>query len=242
MESLYFRCAEKLPAKMSSITRSVLSKLVSSVGEFNTGDTVVHSGSKFNALRLLVDGAFKSVMLGEDGKQQVIHFYWPTELMALDAFSSLRHTTDLVALRPSLVYEFSLKSIEQAAENSPDFFESLLTFVSDRLVEAESDQFMLGSLQATQRLAFFLIMTKQALKETGFDDGAIELPMTRRDIGSYLGLTTESVSRLISWMEKESMIDVHRRFIRLLDLQRIQSLLGETPSGSPLSSPHPMRT
>ncbi len=234
--TLFQHCADRLPRAMPASTRAVLSRLVASVVEFGAGDTLVHLGSSFNALHLVVDGAFKSVMLGEDGQQQVIHFYWPSELMALDAFSSRTHATDLVALETARVYEFPFASIESEALKDAAFFESLLGFVSDRLVEAEGDQFMLGSLQATQRLAFFLTTTRQAREHAHLDPVVIDLPMTRRDIASYLGLTTESVSRLLGWMERQAMIRVDRRRITLLDANRVKALLEDTPGMSPLTN------
>lgn len=233
--AIYRHCAERLPPSMTDATRAVLTKLVSSVIEVERGDALLHSGTDFKALHLLVEGAFKSLMLGEDGQQQVIHFYWPTELMALEAFSSHRHATDLIALTPALVYEFPLAAIEQASAKNPEFFSSLVQHVSDQLVEAESDQFMLGSLHATQRLAFFLTTSQRARKQAGLDPDIIDLPMTRKDIGSYLGLTTESVSRLLKWMDTMGIIQVDRRRITIREADELRSLLEDTPAMSPLS-------
>ncbi len=230
-------CAARLPSQpQPELCRSLASQL-SAVLELDRGETLAHAGAQLQSLYLLASGAFKSVMLGEDGSQQVVYFYWPGELMELNALAARRYLTDVVAVAPSRVYELPMQRIERLGQLQPRLLESLLEHVSDRLAEAERSQYMLGSLNAAQRMAFLLTDTLQR-REHAPALPLLPLPMNRGELASYLGIAPETVSRLLGWFRRQGIIRMQPgRVVEVLDAPRMHEiLLGEAPGGSPLSA------
>lgn len=193
-----------------------VTEIAESTVELSKGDTLVHSGAPFKHLYLVLSGAFKSVEIGEAGRTQIICFHGPRELMGLSGFAQHICATDLVAIAPSLVCEFPVAALQLALGADRLLLDHLLTYVSERLAQAEHDQFMLGSLSATQKIAFFLLRMQGKLRRSGEDPRRLELPMTREEIGSYLGLTMETVSRLFSQLQTEGVARVDKRSVWIL--------------------------
>jgi CRP/FNR family transcriptional regulator len=229
-------CAGSLPNQVDATLCGPLAPYLHSVLELERGETLAHAGSELASIYLSGSGAFKSVMLGEDGAQQVVYFYWPGELIELSGFAVRRYLTEVVAVAPSRVYEFTLSRIERLGQQDPSVLESLLSHVSDRLAEAEKSQFMLGSLSAVQRMAFLLSDTLQR-REHAPRAPRLSMPMSRGDLASYLGIAPETVSRLLGWLQQQQVIRMlPGRVVEVLDEARIRAwLLGGTPERSPLS-------
>lgn len=231
-------CLSVMPGALEPGLCSRLASEVSAVVDAQRGETLAHTGAPMRALYLLASGACKSVMLGEDGVQQVVYFYWPRELMELNALAGRHFVTDVVAIATSRLYEIPLAGIERLGQDSPDVLESLLSHVSERLAEAERSQYMLGSLRSAQRLAFVFADTLQRVRRDGDAPLLVPMPMRRSELASYLGLAPETVSRLIAWFEEQGIIRaLPGHVVEVLAQQRLHDLLRHDAGRSPLSRP-----
>jgi CRP/FNR family transcriptional regulator len=209
-------CDGRLPPGLPAELQQQVTELAASTVELNRGETLAHSGTAFDHLYLVLSGAFKAVKLGADGASQIVCFYEPRELMGLSGFSHRVYTTDLVALAPSVVCEFPVQAIESAVSHNRPLLDGLLAAVSESLERAELDQFMLGSLTAPQKMACFLLHMQARRQRCGDDTHHFELPMTREELGSYLGLTMETISRLLSHLQAEGVAQIDKRQVHIL--------------------------
>lgn len=210
-------CDGGFPSDPSSALQSRVIEHAAATIELRKGETLAHSGAPFHHLYLVAKGAFKSVQLGEDGRSQIVCFHWAHEFMGLGGFARHVQTTDLVALTtPSVVCEFPVNGHDALTQVHPALLGHLLGCVSESLAQAEHDQFMLGSLSATQKIACFFLRTQDKLLRAGLNPDVFELPMTREEIGSYLGLTMETVSRLLSHLRAQGVAEVDKKQVRIL--------------------------
>lgn len=222
-------CEDCLPLGLSAHLRARLRLLAVHRIQVAHGETLLHAGAAFRHLYAVCKGSFKSVFLGEDGGQQIIAFHWPRQLLGLSGYAEKACLTDLIALEPTEAYEFSWHAIEALARESPEFLEHLLDSMSERLALAKRDQFMLGSMCSTQKIAYFLLQMAAHAPACGLAAGSFALPMTREDIGSYLGLTMETVSRLLSQLSKAGVVLIDRKRVTLRKSDVLQAWLdGET--------------
>lgn len=228
-------CTGSFPADLSPDVRAGVTKHTAATVELRKGETLVHTGMPFHHVYLVTAGAFKSVQLGEDGQSQVTSFHWPREFMGLDGFLRRAYTTDLVALTtPAVVCEFPVHPPDSRMAVAVPLLELLLEYVSEGLAQAEYDQFMLGSLSATQKIASFLLQTQDKLRRAGLNPDVFALPMTREEIGSYLGLTMETVSRLLTHLRTHGVAEVDKKQVRILraDILRAWQVDGDERFGA----------
>ena len=206
-------CESCLPTDLPEHLKTRVRQLASFRIQLERGETLIHAGASFHGLYAVCRGAFKSVFLGEDGTQQITGFHRPHQLLGLSGIADKVYVADVVTLQAAEVFEFSWRALESLAEVSPEFLEHLLDYVSERLAQAKRDQFMLGSMSSSQKIAYFLLQIRAI--EGDPDAMSFNLPMTREDIGSYLGLTMETVSRLLSQLSKAGVVSIDRKRIAI---------------------------
>lgn len=226
------------PDETSPGLREQIQSLPRSSMYLKRGDCLIHAGSSFAHLYVIRQGVFKSVYCGQDGAEQITGFCWPRQLIGVSGLVGRGPVSDVIALENAVVCAFPWIVAKELARRSPEFMELIFSSLSDRVAGAVRDQFMLGQMTAVQRVAFFLLSVPYLPESAYREPYTLPLPMTRKDIGSYLGLTMESVSRLFAWLIRAGIIRVERRSITLLSACRLKALLDNTPEMSPLSSAH----
>jgi len=209
-------CDGNLPSDLSAVLRQRITEASEATLELSRGETLAHSGMPFKHLFLVVNGGFKAVQIGESGQSQIVSFHLARELMGLSGFAHQRYTTDLVALAPSLVCEFPMTAVQALIGANHLLLEHLLAYVSESLARAEQDQLMLGSMSATQKIAMFLLDRQERQRQAAEDPRRFELLMTREELGSYLGLSMETISRLLSQLQEQGVMRVDKRLIEIL--------------------------
>lgn len=214
-------CEASLPSYIPTPVRTEMARLALAVSSHVKGEVLAHTGAMFRRLYLVVHGAFKSVQISANGQAQVINFHGPRDFMGLGGFAEHTYTTDLIALQQSTICEFPVAEVEALAQRSPALLECLLSQISRNLAGAEHDQFMLGSMTGAQKIADFI------LRQKSHSDGVLDLPMSREDLGSFLGLTAESVCRLLYMLRDQRIIAVERRRLRVLDRRALEAWAGD---------------
>jgi CRP/FNR family transcriptional regulator len=214
-----------LPVGMSNEQLTQLDHMVSNRRSVPRGESLFRTGDLFNALYAVRTGFFKTCISSEDGRDQVTGFQMAGELLGLDGIGTDRHTCDAVALEDSQVCVIPFHQLEDLSREFSDLQRQLHKVMSREIVRDHGVMLLLGSMRAEERLAAFLLNLTQRLKSRGFSGTELILRMTREEIGSYLGLKLETVSRAFSKLQDEGALEVKQRQIRVLDPAALQALV-----------------
>jgi CRP/FNR family transcriptional regulator, anaerobic regulatory protein len=190
------------------------------------GAALYRNGDAFDSLYAVRSGAFKTVGVSRNGEEKVTGLYLPGEVMGLDAINQRRHGYDAVALEDSEVCLIPYSRLTELALRIPDLQAQLLRILSGDISRDQGLMLLLGGMDAEQRLAAFLLSLSRRYQKLGYASTQFNLRMTREDIGSYLGLTLETVSRLFSRLQREGMIVARQREVELKDVSRLRDLVG----------------
>ncbi|TAJ80419.1 MAG: fumarate/nitrate reduction transcriptional regulator Fnr [Gallionellaceae bacterium] len=219
-----------LPADFTEAEIRQLETLTGLKRAYRRGDYLYRSGARFASLYAIRTGFFKTQVLHEDGREQVTGFQMPGEIIGLDAISTDVHTCDAVALEDSEVCELPFNRLEELSRQLPTLQRHLHKIMSREIVRDQGIMLLLGSMRAEERLAAFLLNLSQRFAARGYSPNAFRLRMTRQEIGSYLGLKLETVSRTLSYFQENRLIDVHNKSIELIDMPRLLRLVGQQPA------------
>jgi CRP/FNR family transcriptional regulator, anaerobic regulatory protein len=190
------------------------------------GAALYRSGDAFESLYALRSGAFKSVSVSHNGDEKVTGLHLPGEVMGLDAINGKRHGYDAIALEDSEICVIPYARLTQLAFRIPELQQQLLRMLSGDISRDQGLMMLLGAMDAEQRLAAFLLSLSKRHEKLGYAPTRFSLRMTREDIGSYLGLTLETVSRLFSRLQREGLISSHHREVELKDPLGLRERVG----------------
>lgn len=214
-----------LPVGLSAPQLERLDSLIATRRTVQRGEALFHVGDSFQSLYAVRTGFFKTCVSAEDGRDQVTGFQMAGELLGLDGISNDRHTCDAVALEDSQVCVIPYSQLEDLSREFTDLQHQFHKIMSREIVRDHGVMLLLGSMRAEERLAAFLLNLTQRLQARGFSPSALILRMTREEIGSYLGLKLETVSRTFSKFQEEGLLEVKQRQIRILDENGLRRLV-----------------
>ena len=214
-----------LPVGLNRENLDRLDSLVASRRAVPRGDALFRAGESFQSLFAVRTGFFKTCVSSEDGRDQVTGFQMAGELLGLDGIGTDSHTCDAVALEDSQVCVIPYAELEDLSREFSELQHQFHKIMSREIVREQGVMLLLGSMRAEERLAAFLLNLTQRLQARGFSASSLILRMTREEIGSYLGLKLETVSRTFSKFQDDGMLDVKQRQIRILDQDKLQGLV-----------------
>jgi CRP/FNR family transcriptional regulator, anaerobic regulatory protein len=214
-----------LPVGMSEPQLGQLDELVGARKAVKRGEALFHAGEPFKAVYAVRTGFFKTCVSSEDGRDQVTGFQMAGELLGLDGISTDHHACDAVALEDSQVCVIPYSQLEELSREFSDLQHQFHKIMSREIVRDHGVMLLLGSMRAEERLAAFLLNLTQRLHARGFSSSALVLRMTREEIGSYLGLKLETVSRTFSKFQDDGLLEVKQRDIRILDADGLRALV-----------------
>lgn len=190
------------------------------------GEALFHMGDAFQSLHTVRSGTFKSTTLLEDGRDQVTGFHISGEILGLDSISAQTHQTDCVALEDSEVCVLPYDYVVAMAAREPRALRDFLRMMSEEIAREQGVMASLGTMQADERVAMFLLDLSTKHARRGLSPRSFVLRMTREEIGSYLGLKLETVSRVLARFQHAGLIQItNSRLIELLDSARLRLLL-----------------
>jgi len=196
------------------------------------GDHLFHIGDPFCAIYVIQSGCIKTSMLTGAGDVQVLRFSMPGELVGINAIGNSHHPCDAVALEPTELCDLPFAQLEKFAREYPQVQHRLLRLLSEEIVMDEKLMAMLGHQKAETRVANCLLNFHQRYQQQGSTELSFRLPMSRQDMGDYLGLSLETISRLLSRFQAEGLLRIHGRQVHLLDLSRLQSIAEHCPESA----------
>jgi CRP/FNR family transcriptional regulator len=189
------------------------------------GENLFRNGDKFNSLFAIRTGFFKTRISAEDGRDQVTGFQMAGEIIGLDGIVSDHHTCDAVALEDAEVCVMPFDRIEELSREITSLQRHVHKIMSREIVRENGVMLLLGSMRAEERLAAFLLNLVQRLHARGFSQSELVLRMTREEIGSYLGLKLETVSRTFSKFVEEGIIEVKQRHVRIVNADGLKRIV-----------------
>ena len=189
------------------------------------GEALFRAGDRFGALFEIWTGFFKTVITTNQGREQVTGFQMAGELLGLDGIDAGRHDVDVIALESSQVCVIPYAELEALAREVPALQRQIHRLLSREIVNDHGVMFHLGSMHAEERVAAFLVNLTDRLFARGFSASALVLRMSREEIGSYLGLTLETVSRTFSKFQAAGLLFVRQRHIQITDPAGLRQLL-----------------
>jgi CRP/FNR family transcriptional regulator len=211
-----------LPLGLGESDMYALEGAIKSRRRLKKGDLLYRVGDPFRALYAIRTGSTKTCEIAADGSVQITGFHLPGELLGVDAISTERHPCDVIALENTELCELPFDRLEALARDLPGLQHQLFRLMSREILEEEAQLLMLGRMKAEERLAAFLLSISKRFQQLGASPVDLRLPMSRQDLGDYLGLALETVSRLFSRFQEEGIINVQGRSVQLLDLERLK--------------------
>ena len=201
-----------------------LDEVVEKRRRIKQGELLFSNGDTFTSLYAIRTGFFKTCVTSEDGREQVTGFQMAGEIIGMDGIVSDHHNCNAVALEDGEVCVMPFSDIEQLSRELPGLQRHVHKIMSREIVRENSVMMLLGNMRAEERLAAFLLNLVQRLHARGLSQSELVLRMTREEIGSYLGLKLETVSRAFSKFSEEGIIEVKQRYVKILAPEALKKI------------------
>jgi CRP/FNR family transcriptional regulator len=221
-----------LPLGLSLKDIEKLDELVALRKRVKRGDSLFRAGDRFESLYAVRLGFLKSTVMSPDGREQVTGFHMAGELVGLDGISDEQHSCDTVALEDTEVCVIPYDRIEDVATNVPVLRSHFHKVMSREIVREHGVMLLLGSMHAEERLAAFLLNLSQRFESRGYSRTEFVLRMTRAEIGSFLGLKLETVSRVLSRFAQEGLIEVNQKHVRIIEPDGLRQIVSGQPGSA----------
>ena len=189
------------------------------------GEHLFNAGDPFRSVYAIRSGFFKTSLVDSEGRDQVTGFFMGGELIGMDGLGSGRYKNRAIALEDSDVCVMPYSLIEEIALEVPSLQRRLHTLLAREIGRGHGVMLLLGSMSAEERLATFLINLSRRLLHRGYSGSNFVLRMTRDEIGSYLGLKLETVSRLFSAFQKSGLIGIQQKQVSIIDIKGLERIL-----------------
>ena len=201
-----------------------LDALICTSRKIHRGGALYRAGDAFQSLYAIKSGSFKTVVTLRNGREQITGFQIIGEPLGMDGVCSERHTCDAIALEDSTLCIIPFRLLEGVCHDIGLMQRHVHRLLSGEIVRESGLMMLLGSMCAQERVSAFLLNISKRLQARNYSGTEFNLRMTREEMGSYLGMKLETVSRMLSKFQKEKLIDVQGRFIRILDIDRLRCL------------------
>jgi CRP/FNR family transcriptional regulator, anaerobic regulatory protein len=185
------------------------------------------AGEPLQSLFAVRSGFLKSCIVDEFGREQVTGFHMSGELIGMDAIGTGRHVSDAVALEDTDVCDIPFDRLEELSRNIPALQQHFHRIMSREIARDYGVMLLLGNMRAEERVAAFLLNLSQRFAARGYSPTRFILRMTRHEIGSYLGLKLETISRAFSGLQEGGLIGVQGRSVELKSIEKLRALIGQ---------------
>ncbi len=193
------------------------------------GDYLFQSGERFRSLYVVKTGSVKTFAQSTEGGEQVLGFHLPGEIIGLDAIDKDAHVCSARVLETSAVCELPFSRLEELSVTIPSLQHQMYRLLSKEIAHETEMLLLLGKKSAEDRLATFLLSLSQRFRKRGLSPTDFYLSMSRHEIGNYLGLAVETVSRLFTRFHDEGLLKVDRKHIQLTDLEALEAMVSRSP-------------
>ena len=192
------------------------------------GVALYRAGDPFGPIYAIRSGTFKTVLLDANGSYQVLGFPMASDVLGLDGIEAQHYRTEAVALEDSEVAIIPFPRLAHLGGNAGELQQFVYRLLSRQLTREHMQMWLLGSLGAESRVAAFLLILGERYARLGYSDTRFNLRMTRLDLGSFLGLTQETVSRALSRFDQDDIIRAHNKDLQILDVERLHQIVAHS--------------
>jgi CRP/FNR family transcriptional regulator len=214
-----------LPKGLDAADMRRVEQLVYARRRVRRREALFNAGDEFKSVYAVHSGFLKTTVLNADGREQVTGFCMPGELLGLDGIGSGRYHGNALALEDCEVCVLPFSLIEELGREIPALQRHLHCVLSREIVRDHGVMMLLGSMRAEERLAAFLLNLSKRFTRRGYSPSDFHLRMTREEIGSYLGLKLETVSRLFSRFQEDGILEVQQKHVRIRDSAALEAAL-----------------
>ncbi|CAB3751155.1 fumarate/nitrate reduction transcriptional regulator Fnr [Paraburkholderia solisilvae] len=206
-----------MPADLTSAEFAKLDSMICSTRHVRRGDALYRARDEFQSIYAVRAGSFKTIVMHRDGREQVTGFQIAGEALGLDGVCTGHHNADAIALEDSVVCVIPFAQLETVCREIRSMQHHVHQIMSSEIVRESSLMMLLGTMSAEQRVAAFLLNLSQRFKALGYSAAEFHLRMTREEIGCYLGMKLETVSRMFSRFQRDKLVDTRGKQIRIVD-------------------------
>jgi CRP/FNR family transcriptional regulator len=217
-----------MPQGLTPAEQGRLESLICVSRTIKHGESLYRANDSFQSIYAVRAGSFKTIVMHRDGREHVTGFHLAGDSLGLDGVCSGRHNCDAIALEDSNVCIIPFHLLEVMCREVKVVQQHVHRLMGGEIVREAGLMMLLGTMSADQRVAAFLLNLSGRLKTRGYSPAEFNLRMTREEIGSYLGLKLETVSRLLSRLQQEGLIQVQGRVVKLLERTGLKQLVGQS--------------
>lgn len=213
-----------LPRGLTKQDLQLLEDTVRQTKPLQAGDYLFSAGDKFENIYALRSGSIKLDYTDEQGNEQIIGFYFPGEILGLDAIDKKKHVCSAIALETSSYCAFPFSKLSEMCQSVPELQNQMFRLMSRELTQENELLLTIGKKNADMRLATFLVTLSSRFSRLGYSAREFRLSMSRQEIANYLGLTNETVSRIFSRFQKDDLVNTERKNITIKNLEKLRNL------------------
>ncbi len=188
------------------------------------GEEIFKAGEEMKALYAIRSGTIKSYTITEQGDEQITAFHLAGDLVGFDGINTGSHPSFAQALETAMICEIPYDTLDELSGTMPKLRQQILRMMSNEIVGDQEMILLLSKKNAEERLSSFIYNLSTRFGARGFSPNEFRLTMTRGDIGNYLGLTVETISRLLGRFQKSEMIAVKGKYITILDQAQLSEM------------------
>ncbi len=214
-----------LPIALNKSEIHQLDEIVERNRPYKKGDHLYRQADDFKSVYAVRSGSFKSYVLSDNGQGRVTSFYLPGEIIGMDGIASKKYSNSTIALEHSSICEIPFSQLEKLSHQLPSLQHHFFAIMGNEIAKDQQIHTLLSSYTAEERTASFLLGLSSRFARVSLSPIRFLLPMTRSDIGEYLGLTVETVSRIFTGLQKKKLIQVNNREIELLDIDALRAVI-----------------
>ncbi len=215
-----------LPIALNKTEIHQLDEIVERNRPYKKGDHLYRQSDEFKSVYAVRSGSFKSYVLSDTGQGRVTGFFLPGEIIGMDGIASKHYANSTQALEHSSICEIPFSQLEKLSHQLPNLQHHFFAIMGNEIAKDQQIHTLLSSYTAEERTASFLLGLSSRYARVSLSPSRFLLPMTRSDIGEYLGLTVETVSRIFTALQRKGLIEVNNREIELLDMDILRQIIG----------------
>ncbi|WP_428034022.1 fumarate/nitrate reduction transcriptional regulator Fnr [Amphritea sp.] len=230
-----------LPVSLNMTEMDRLDDIIDKSRPLKKGEHLFHQGEPFSSVYAIRAGTIKTYTLTNEGEEQITGFYFPGEMVGMSGFDSEQYPVSAKMLETTTVCEIPFERLDELSGQMPELRRQILRTLSKEIRDDQQMMLLLSKKNAEQRVATFLVKLSTRFKARGYSATHFRLSMSRNEIGNYLGLAVETVSRIFTRFQKMELVRVDGKEIELSNLEEIYSLSGESQDMQPCdekSCPH----
>lgn len=215
-----------LPIALADEDVNRLDQIIERKRPLKKGEILFRQGQKFDSVFAVRTGTLKTFNITNSGEEQITGFYCPSELVGLSGINNSVYPVSAKALETTTVCEIPFSHLEHLSTQIPSLKHQLFRVMSRKICDDQQMMVLLGKKNADEKVASFIMNLSDRFKMRGYSATAFRLAMSRGEIGNYLGLAVETVSRVMTRFQKNELIQVDGKEISIVDLKEIQKLVG----------------